>query len=105
MQGIGLSAQGLMNAILFCAFTRVVRQRLILTAKRVCCCYCWREASTRVYILQPTPPPSTGIRHDDSSDDENERVPDGSLAKYLLASNGSVANYQSVNQRISYVAD
>lgn len=101
--GVGTSAQGLMNAILFCAFTKVVRQRLVHSMKRVFCC--WRGRSTKIYALQPTPPPS-GTGQNDSSDEEDESsLREGYLTKHLLASSGSVSNYQSVNQRISCVAD
>ena len=39
LQGIGLNAQGLANSILFCLFTKPVRQTL-LTACYNRCCHC-----------------------------------------------------------------
>ena len=40
IQGIGDSAQGLANGILFCAFTKQVRSKLLKTAHSHLCCWC-----------------------------------------------------------------
>jgi hypothetical protein len=40
LAGVGDSAQGLANAVLFCAFTRQVRNRLLETARSHLCCFC-----------------------------------------------------------------
>ena len=45
-QGIGDSAQGIVNAVLFIGFTRVVRRRLMEMVRGGCCRNCCREQWT-----------------------------------------------------------
>ncbi len=47
LQGVGINAQGVVNAVLFCFFTRPVRMRLWRSCKqvyhRLCCCILEKE--------------------------------------------------------------
>ena len=67
-QGIGTSAQGFANAILFCAFTKVVRQKLLgvvrcrFRKKRPCVCL--HSTSSHAPPLEE----STNYREDTSDD-------------------------------------
>ncbi len=97
-QGVGTSAQGLVNAILFCAFTRVVRQKLAASL----CCRSWHNKTIKVYIMQPTPPAS-GDNLEDSTDSERGESPDDK--KYLLNGSDSIPKYCSINQGVSYTTE
>ena len=100
-QGICSSAQGLVNAILFCALTKVVRQKLILCL----CCRLRQDKFTKVYPLQATPPDSGGVL-EDSTDSERGESPDNSPRKQLLAgSSDSVPKYHSINQGVSFTTE
>ena len=53
-QAIGSSSQGLMNALLFCVFTSVVRKRLLNLLKKCLCCTCCKRDGPRTYLLEPS---------------------------------------------------
>ncbi len=54
LQGIGDSAQGLANAILFCALTKPVRTKLQKALKSVCFPCCRKSSSTSEWEAETT---------------------------------------------------
>lgn len=54
MQSIGGSAQGLMNSLLFCIFTKVVRTRLLHWLQVFACCACCKKRMVKEYLMQPS---------------------------------------------------
>lgn len=97
-KGIGLSAQGLVNAILFCALTKVVRQKLALCL----CCHLWKNSSRKVHLLQHTPAASFDKSLEDSVESRiNESLKDESK-RCLLSESDSRLKYQSINHGVTY---
>lgn len=54
LQSIGSSAQGLMNALLFCVFTKVIRNKLVHHIKYCVCRICLTKADVKVFMMEPS---------------------------------------------------
>ena len=109
LQGIGSSAQGLMNAILFCACTPIVRKNLSSFFKRTICWPC-RKKFPKFYALSNSPQASAHEMEDTTDCDERGTDPndyhalvvnsdpfDSEPKSHLLSDNSPVTfNYQSM---------
>ena len=69
LQGIGDSAQGFVNGVLFCLLTSVVRKKMISCCGRHCKIICCRSKKFQlpVDIESETEQPSSEITHDNGS--------------------------------------
>ena len=92
-QGIGSSAQGLANCILFCVFTKVVRQKLLNVLKchykKKPPCVCMHSASSHMTAFEE----STKYLPDSSDDGISNLVISADMCEEPLLSRNGTMNY------------
>ena len=93
MQGVGSSAQGLANAILFCLFTKQVRQRIIMQVRR-----CPRCTKTIRWVEMSSHEETT--KFEDSC--ERSLVNSGSVQEPLLTVDPTRRSYTSITTWYMY---